>query len=67
MRLDPDTKFVEGWLRIFLGMVPSVCATTALTLLLAVGPEPVTWVFVAGAATATIISRLLYRRRGAGR
>lgn len=65
--LDPHTKFVEGWLRLFLGMVQIIFATAALTLLLTVGLEPITWVFVVGATTATIISRLLYKRRGAGR
>lgn len=59
--LDPRTKFVESWLRVFLGTVQIVWATTALTLLLTIGQEPITWVFVVSAITATLISRLLYR------
>jgi hypothetical protein len=35
-------KFVEGWLRIFLGMVQMVCAMAALLLLFTVGMRPMT-------------------------
>jgi hypothetical protein len=43
-RFDPPPKFVEGWLRVFLGMIQIVCATTTLILLFTVGITPMTWV-----------------------
>jgi|GEM_PF-2950575 len=66
-RFDLPPKFVGGWLRIFLGTVQIVCATTTMILLFTVGITPMTWGFVLGAFTAIVISRLLCGRRQAGR
>lgn len=66
-RFDLPPKFVEGWLRVFLGTIQIVCATTTLILLFTVGITPMTWGVVLGAFTATVISRILYGGREAGR
>ncbi len=61
------TKFVEGWLRIFLGTVQMVCAMTALLLLFTVGMQPITQELALGAVAAMGISRWLYGRKKTGR
>ena len=60
-------KFVEGWLRIFLGVVQMVCAMAALLLLFSVGMQPITQGLALGAVVAMGISRILYGRKKAGR
>jgi hypothetical protein len=64
---DFREKFVEGWLRICLGMVQMVCAMAALLLLFTVGMQPITQGLAVGAVVAMGISRLFYGRKNAGR
>ena len=58
-----DNKLIEGWLRLFLGILQMMLATAAITLLLTMGLVPITCALVGGATAATIISRLLYSKR----
>lgn len=60
-------KFVEGGLRLFLGMVQMVCAMAALLLLFTVGMQPITQGLAVVALVAMGISRLLYGRKKADR
>jgi hypothetical protein len=60
-------KFVEGWLRIFLGMVQMVCTMAALLLLFTVGLQPITQGLALGSVAAMVLSRMLYGRKKAGR
>lgn len=52
-----------GWLRLFLSIVQMTLAPIAILLLFTVGLNWVTWLFVAGATSATLTSRLLFRGR----
>jgi hypothetical protein len=60
-RMTSSKKLILGWLRLFLGVVQMLFATACVGLLLTVGLHWTTWMFFAGAAAATIISRIVYR------
>lgn len=56
-------KLVWGCLRLLLGLAQMCLAAAGFILLITVGVQPVTLLFLAGATAATIASRLLYRER----
>jgi len=65
MNVASGHKLVWGWLRLLLGLAQMCLAAAGFILLITVGVQPVTLLFLAGATAATIASRLLYRgRRG---
>ncbi len=54
---------IWGWLRLFLGLLQISFSVGTITALFKIGLRPITWVFVTGAAIATISNLLLYRGR----
>jgi hypothetical protein len=63
---DFRVKFVEGGLRVFLGTVQIVGATTTLILFFTLGAQPITWGLALGTVAALLISRCLYGRKKRG-
>lgn len=53
-------KWVWGWLRLALGLVQMTFATAGVGALLALGMHWLTYLSVAIATAATVVSRLLY-------
>jgi hypothetical protein len=65
MNLDSERKLVWGWFRLLLGLAQMGLAAAGFVLLIMVGVQIVTVLFLLGATAATIASRLLYAgRRG---
>lgn len=56
-----------GWVRLCFGLAQIWLATAGFGLLLVAGLLPITFVLVIAASAATVISRVLYRGRGASR
>ncbi|HWO01276.1 MAG TPA: hypothetical protein VNS63_18595 [Blastocatellia bacterium] len=63
MNAESKHKLIWGWLRLFLAFLQMSFVAATIGALLAVGPEPVTLVFLGIATASTVISLLIFRRR----
>lgn len=63
--MTPGTKerFVWGRLRFLLGLAQIALAGLSVGALVAVGLQPITWIFVISATVLTLTSRLIYKGR----